>query len=191
MRLRQISPPSTTPITVDEARAQVELFDAAHDAKLSAMIAGAVSHLDGVTGVLGRALIEQEWELTLDGFPSLLLVLPLPPLLEITSITYTDPAGVVQTLLSSSYVVEAGDPGYIIPVFGGRWPATRSEPGAVRIRFTAGYGATAALVPAALRSALLLMVGDLFENREAQVAGPLASNPTVDNLLFPFRKICP
>ncbi|KRG38827.1 hypothetical protein ARC78_15220 [Stenotrophomonas pictorum JCM 9942] len=191
MRLRQISPPSATPITVGEARDHLELFGSGHDSKLAGMIAGAVSHLDGVTGVLGRALVEQEWELSLDSFGGAAISLPLPPLKAVTSVTYIDPAGAEQTLSSSAYKVDAGENGRLLPAFGTTWPSTRAESGAVRVRFTAGYGTAPADVPAAIRSALLLMVGDLFENREAQTAGPLIGNPTVDNLLFPFRKVFP
>lgn len=44
-------------------------------------------------------------------------------------------------------------------------------------------------VPASIRAALLLIVGDLYENREGQIIGATrADNPAVMRLLTPYRK---
>jgi hypothetical protein len=45
------------------------------------------------------------------------------------------------------------------------WPATDGNPGAVTVRFVAGYGLAAA-VPAALKAAILLKVRDLYDKGE-------------------------
>lgn len=42
-------------------------------------------------------------------------------------------------------------------------------------------------VPAPVRAAILLRVGDLYENREAQTDRPLHGNPTFERLLNPYR----
>lgn len=193
MRLRQVTPPDVAPVDVAAARAHVEVFGSSHDAKLQAMIEAAVSNLDGPTGILGRALVEQEWELSLDAFPLACLVVPLAPLRTVTSITYVDHAGDQQTLAPSAYVVDAvSDPGVITPAYGMTWPPTRSQRNAVKVQFKAGYSADADGVPAAIKQAILLMVGDMFENREGQITGTtVADNPTVDRLLFPFRLVRP
>jgi uncharacterized phiE125 gp8 family phage protein len=190
MRLRQTTAPSAKPVDIDTARAHVEAFGSAHDAKLTAMIDAAVSHLDGRDGLLGRALIEQEWELTLDTFPATALCLPLPPLISVTSVKYIDPAGAEQTLPAAAYKVEPGEDGRLSPVYGTSWPGARSESGAVKVVFKAGYGAAADAVPQAIRSAMLLIIGDLFLNREGQ-GDQLFENATVDRLLFPYRIVRP
>ena len=41
--------------------------------------------------------------------------------------------------------------------------------------------------PAAIKSAILLIVGDMYENREAQSDKEIYSNPAVDRLLYPYR----
>lgn len=61
-----------------------------------------------------------------------------------------------------------------------------SEPGTIPVRFTTAPGP----VPAALRAAVLLKVGDLYSNREASVQG-LSENPAFDRLTFPFRRFRP
>jgi len=42
-------------------------------------------------------------------------------------------------------------------------------------------------VPAAVKHAMLLIVGDLFHNRESTVDKALAVNPALDRLLYPYR----
>lgn len=42
-------------------------------------------------------------------------------------------------------------------------------------------------LPAPVRAAILLRVGDLYENREAQTDRPLHGNPTFERLLNPYR----
>jgi len=44
-----------------------------------------------------------------------------------------------------------------------------------------------ASAPAPVKSAALLMVADLYENRTSQVERPLHSNETFDRLLQPYR----
>ncbi|HMU15817.1 MAG TPA: head-tail connector protein [Thauera aminoaromatica] len=41
--------------------------------------------------------------------------------------------------------------------------------------------------PAPLRVATLMIVADLYENREAQVDFEIRANPAVERLLFPYR----
>jgi uncharacterized phiE125 gp8 family phage protein len=192
MRLRLITAPNAQVVTTAEASAHVNAYGTAQNARLEAMIAGVVSSLDGYHGELGRALIEQEWELALDAFPSSAICLPLPPLLTVESVKYIDPDGAEQTLASSAYTVEPGEHGFVMPAYGTSWPTIRAQPLAVRVRFKAGYGTAGDKVPAAIRSAILLRVADLFENRESTIVGKsVADNPTADLLLFPFKLVRP
>lgn len=43
-------------------------------------------------------------------------------------------------------------------------------------------------VPSAIKAACLLLVGDMYQNREAQIVGTIvADNPAVVRLLYPYR----
>ena len=44
-----------------------------------------------------------------------------------------------------------------------------------------------ATAPAPVKAACLLLVGDLYSNREALVERPLSKNPTFERLLNPYR----
>lgn len=187
--------PETTPISVAEAKANMQITHDEHDGTISDMIAGAVGHLDGYSGVLGRALVEQTWVLHLDHFPTTpnqRIRLPLPPLIGVEEIAYIDPDGVDQVLDAGLYKVLAGERSQVEPAYGETWPATRRESRAVSIKFTCGWavpaqGATWPTKLAPIRRALLLIVGDLYENREAQVVSTgvvsAVQNPRVQDLL--------
>lgn len=99
---------------------------------------------------------------------------PLAPLQRVVSITYVDPAAIVQTWDPSLYQVSApsgphATRGKIQPAYGVSWPVTRCQLDAVVITFEAGYGNTAASVPQMLRRANLLIAGDFYNNREATI----------------------
>lgn len=189
MPLRLVIAPTGNPVTLAEAKVHLRVSAAADDADITAMVTAATGQLDGRDGILGRALVTQQWQLLLDCFPGASVIkMPLPPLQSVESITYVDAAGATQTLPTSVYAVDtASEPGVVSLKFAQVWPSTRTERNAVTIAFTAGYG-VASMVPERLKSAIKLMVGDLYENREAAIVGvPRADNPAVANLLFPFR----
>lgn len=176
---------------------------------------------DGTSGGTGRTLITTTYDLKLDGFPcgysSALgqfdynnrylerqflggtgmrpIIIPKPPLISVTSITYVDTDGATQTWASSNYTVDApvgdfAEPGRICPVYGQVYPVTRAQPAAVTIRFVAGYGAAASAVPQPIKSAMKLLIGIWYANREAGliVRGSADVLPYgVDALLQPYR----
>jgi len=50
-------------------------------------------------------------------------------------------------------------------------------------------GDSPASYPASIRAAALLLIGDMFENREAQIIGAtVVENKAVMNLLYPYRE---
>lgn len=186
MKLRLITA-ATNPVTLAEAKTHLRADDGtAEDSVIEVYLAAALAHVDGRDGILGRAVAEQTWEVSYDAFPDDAIVLPLPPLRSVTSIVYDDADGVEQTLAPAAYLVDtASEPGRVTPV--DEWPATADTPGAVRVTFVAGYATT----PAAIKAAILLLVGDLYAHREAAIDSKLAENPSVNRLLFPYRMLTP
>jgi len=177
MRLIRTAAPSETPVSLAEVKAQTRVDDSDEDALISMLIDAATARLDGINGLLGRALVRQSWALTLDGFTPA-VELPLPPLVSVDAVIYRDATGSPQTLASSFYSVSGmGDAGAAVLRPVGVWPATDGKPDTVTISFTAGYG-DAADVPAPLRQAILMHVAHLFENREAGIDGEGAYRAT-------------
>jgi uncharacterized phiE125 gp8 family phage protein len=185
MALKLITAAAAEPVTLAEAKAHLRATDA-EDALIGTLILAARQALDGRDGILGRALMEQTWELVLDAFPCPSIDIPLPPLKSVTSVKYIDADGVEQTLAEAAYTVDAdSEPGRVVVV--DAWPPTKAVPNAVRIRFVAGY-ADATSVPDGLKAAMLLHIGDLYVNRERGITGTIhAENPAYDSLVFPYR----
>ena len=190
MALKLITGPTGTPVTLAEAKAQVSQDLSDDDTLLTAFIATASEFAEQVTG---RALLPQTWEVTLDEFPVTLIgypdaiLLTRVPATAVTSVSYTDLAGVTQTLASSAYAFRNDDDfGYAtVSCVGTSWPDSL---GNVKVRYTAGY-ANAAAVPASIKTWILLQVGALYVNREAeQVArGTLVQLGHVDRMLDRWR----
>ena len=158
-----------------------------HDDLIDAYVAAATGHLDGPDGWLGRALGVQTLEARLDAFPcGEILRLRYPPFVDVTSIKYDDEDGVEQTLDPENY--DVFDPLGVQLAVDCEWPAARVRKGAVRVTYEAGYTE----LPKAIRAAILLMVGDLYANRETVVNGTISSkiqmSTSVEALLGPFRK---
>lgn len=181
MTLTRFAAPAVTPVTLDEARAHCKA-DSADDTVLQIYLDAAVSHLDGAEGTLGRCLVTQTWDYTLDAFPAVIDV-PLPVLQSVTSVSYVDANGDPQTMDSADYRVS----GQTITPGDDGWPATDNVTGAVTVRFVAGYGVAAA-VPAAIKGAILLYIGDLYANREAG-GEQLFTNPAAAALTRPFKRV--
>ena len=140
---------------------------------------------------LRRALITQTVDAYLDSFPSGDdTTIRLPPLSAITSIVYTDDAGVEQTLDAARYTVDSqSSPARVTPAYGYSWPATRDKVNAVRVRFTAGYGAASA-VPACIKQWMLLQIKALYDNRDKFTPGgaiAVLPNEFIGGLLDPER----
>jgi uncharacterized phiE125 gp8 family phage protein len=179
------APPALEPISLAEARDHLREDGTEQDVLIAGLIAAVRQHQEDT---LGLALVSQTHALRLDSFPDE-IELPRAPVQSVTSIAYVDTAGAAQTLSAVSYTVDIySTPARIIPAYGLSWPDTRDVPNAVTVTYVAGYGATAAAVPDTLRSAALMRVADLYENRETQVVGATISpNPVADALEAPYR----
>lgn len=181
--------PAATPVSVAEAKAHLRVENSDEDTLIAGLVNAATSHLDGWSGVLGRALVTQTWRQDFDAF-SRKMRLPLFPVASVTSVTYRDANGATQTVAAENYSLLADERGAFVGLVWDFDPPILYDDGpAVSVTYVAGTAA--ADVPAAIKHAILLMVGHWFANREAVVTGTIAVNlpMTVDALLAPLRRI--
>ncbi len=193
--------PALAALTVAEVKAHSRIDFSDDDDLLADLIAAATAHLDGAVGWLGRCLVEQTWDLKLDCFPlsGRRIDIPLAPLISVGSISYIDENGATQTWASSNYTafgVGAHMGGGVVEAYEKSYPATRNVPEAVTVTFTAGYenddsgSPSVNTVPAAIKRALLIMVADLYEQRETFADGATSAVPVAAParaLLAPYR----
>lgn len=185
-----VTPPALTPITRAEAKLHCKIEDDLEDGLVDTLIDAAVQALDGYSGILGRALITQTWRQDFDGFCRTLR-LPLQAS-ALTSVKWTDTSAVETTIDPAYYApLQDGLGSYVRFVDAFAAPGNLAEAAAVKVTFTAGFGAAAADVPAPIRQAMLLMVGTWYRNREAVVTGTIATAlpMSAEWLLAPFRRV--
>lgn len=197
--LKLVSGPSNEVLKKELVKEHLRVDTNDQDALIEAAIVAVREYLDGSAGILGRSLVKQTWDLVLECFPAHIRV-PLPPLRSIDQITYVDDNGDTQTLASTEFeIVGLGStqPAWIEPAFEKVWPSTRRVPEAVTVRFEAGYPSTTGSpasdvdnVPQPITQAMLLMIGDIYENRETVAVGASATeipiSTTVQRLLAPY-----
>lgn len=183
-----ITPPSSEPVTLEEARAHLRLDDTTEDVYVEGLLRGARQHVEEVCW---RGLVTQTWELVLDAFPDEDEVeLPKGNLASITSVTYVDANGASQVLATTEYVADAVSvPGKLRLAYGKSWPSTRGQWDAVRVRYVVGW--SVAQVPQPIKQALLLLVSQMFEHRTPEVSGTIVSKVAfaVEALLAPYRLV--
>lgn len=185
MRVVVVEPPAPVVAWTDiDAHLKLD-GDGDQQAEVEAMIAAATANIDGPEGWLGRAIGPQTLEVRLEPFTEQSLILPYPPVIEIVAIEYLDTDNQVQTLAEDAYELMGR---CVVPAFGVNWPTMLPRREALRVRYRAGYPE----LPAPIRAAILLMVGDLYRNRETVATGVsspsvIPMSTTVTRLLGPFR----
>ena len=181
--------PAINPVSLAEAQAHLRVTIGIEETLIAGLIDAAVSKLDGWSGILGRCLVTQTWRQDFSEFPAYdYLRLPFPDVQSVT-IDYTDSAGVTQTLSSAGYQLANDYAGGVLALIDGNsWPSTQQRVNAVRVTMVVGYGGASA-VPAALKSAILLDIGTLYENRESVTTGLSELPLAYDMLVMPFRRV--
>lgn len=156
-----------------------------------ALTEAAVMLLDGPSGKLGRCLLSQTWRQTVDHCWPPVIGLTLPPIQSVDAVKYIDGDGVQRTLAPSAYRVTGAGSWLteIAPAYGQTWPTVRWQAETIEVEFTSGYGTGADDVPAPILQAIRLLVGHLYQNREAVNVGNITGEIPfgVRSLLAPLK----
>ena len=128
----------------------------------------------------------------LDSWPAAReIVLPRSPLVSVTSVTYVNTASVTTTLSASTdYIVKSyNGMGRILLRDTANWPSDlhNGGEGVITVVYTAGYGASAAVIPEALKHAILLQIATLYEFRASMSPVAITVNATIKNLVSQYN----
>ncbi len=177
--------PTLEPITAAEVKTYARIDGDDEDTLIGTFITAV---RQATEQYLGRALITQTITLSMDYWPSLVIELPRPPLISVTSVSTVDEDDTSTTYSSDNYYVRTvGDPGTIVIKRDGTLPInTDRDFGGFEIVYTAGYGATASDVPAAIREAMKLWVAMIYETRV-----PIKDPPEIAKTLMDFYRVKP
>ena len=180
-----VTPPAIEPVTAAELRAHLaETETALPDAEANDLIATARDMIEETTGI---AMINQTWRLVLDAWPSQradwwdgvrqgaiadingapdYVYLPRYPLASIDAVTVYDEAGTpASVVVADTFDVDTYQkPGRMVLRNGSTWPIALRNSNAIEVDYIAGFGATAASVPATLRRAVKQVAAYLYSH---------------------------
>lgn len=164
----EVTAPTTELVTTADAKAHLRVDFSDDDTYIDNLVIMARELLERQTG---RAFLAQTWDLFLDHFPGGYISLPRAiPLASVTGVFYTPDAASELTYSDSNYLVDTvTEPGRIVLKTASVWPGDALDPvNGVRVRYVIGKS-SAADVPERAKQVIKLMVGHLYENREAVV----------------------
>jgi len=209
LKLTLVTPPAALPLTLDEARQHLRLDDAdSFDEALIAALTRTV--MQAAERYTGRALMTQVWDLHLDRWPASqatealwegirigadrpprarAVTLPRPPLQGVVHVKTYDEADAATLWPAADYFVDtASTPGRLAARAGRELPLPGRAANGIEIRFTAGYGAAPADVPAPLRQGMLRLLAELYEHR-GEDADSAFRNAGAERLWRPYRQV--
>lgn len=180
MNLTTVTPSAALPVSLADVKLQLRL-DTDTDVEDSLLTRLVRASAERCSHETGRAMLTTAYRLEAGIAEKLLL--PRPPLVEVTAVILIDSDGNETVLTESDYTLNQTRAQTLLTV---------TDPGdavTVVVEFDAGYGETAASLPEALASWILLDVATLYEQRQALTAGNLNAvpYPFVGGLLDSYR----
>lgn len=189
--MKLITPSTLEPLTLEEAKAHLQVFDGDDDAYINTLIKVARRVVEGKVGI---QIMPATYEAVVPDFNHPFIL--KGPVKEIESITYLNEYGATQTLTNIEANESEGTAAinyywldtYSYPHFIGfdrqLAPAVSYTPYAIKVRFKAGFDE----VPEDIKQAMLLIIGTLYENRQEEVTGISVARISfgVDALLAPY-----
>lgn len=183
--LKEVTAVTTEPLTIDEGKKHVRVDDSYEASALAELITVARTVCETITN---RALATHEWDYFPEEFPGTdYIELPKPPLQSVSSFKYKDSTGTETTLTEGTdYIVDTdSEVGRVVLAYGETWPTYTAYPSnPITIRYTSGYTS----IPEPIKSAMKLIIGHLWENRELSSEKALKEIPfSLDALLSNYK----
>lgn len=180
LNLKRVSGPDYEPVTVANVKLHTHIDHDVEDDLIEGWIKAARIHAEDYQG---KTYYTTVYDLSMDFWPTLPLLLPRPPLVTVDSFKYYDTANTEYTFdLNDMHVDTYSEPGRLTLNYLETWPTsiTLRSIDAVRIRYTAGYGDMAGttpdtivgLIPDSVKDAIYVYCAWRNENRAGEVSLP-------------------
>ena len=167
-----VTPATSNPITLTEAKTHLKVDTTADDTFITNLIKSATSSAQEYTNrFFIQTTIQQvgdKWEDISNLFKS--------PVLSVTNIKYVSTDGILTTLNSSVYFLDdVNKPARIGLKPNQSYPEIIDSLNAVQVNYVVGLAAGPDEVDEGIRQALLLTIGNWYQNRQAVVTGTIAT----------------
>ena len=189
MSLKQIEPPTAMAVSSADAKSWIRVDTDDDNSLINELIDAGIHYIENATN---RQLVTATWRLKLATFPNNGgdLIMTVSPLQSVTSVTYVNTSDEVTTWDAANYVVDTdSNVGRLRPAYNIDYPSdVRGYDQDVVVTFIAGYGDAATDVPCAASTAIKLLVGNWYENRESNA--PISLQPVpmaLQALIWQFK----
>ena len=153
--------PFFEPVTLEEMKNHSRIDVGDDDLILTGLMKAAREYCETFTG---RSLCSRVIVYILNDWPSGGIYLPCPPVTEVLEVLYRPKDAAAFTNFNDFEEDDTGMFKRVVPT--DRWPSGELHPvNAIQVEYMAGYD-TMANVPESIKSALRLVVGAWYENRE-------------------------
>ncbi len=196
MSLKVSSYPTVEPLTLEEAKnhLNIDLEYVDDDCVIESNISAARTYCEQY---LGYPIIRTAYTWRFNTFGSAELEMPVGKVISIDSITYIDTTQSpnLQTLATSVYDLDDGvNPPVLYLQYGQSWPNVRGGRNDITVTFTSGFEDSGASprdfddqMPDAIKSAMKLVIGELYLIREATTDIQTYKNEAAERLLDFYR----
>lgn len=163
-----VTPASTYPVSLTEAKSHLKVDTNADDTLITNLIIAATQISEEYTNRFFIETVVNQTSTSFNGLNELFK----SKVRSVTHIKYYDSDNTQQTWASSNYVVNNEfEPCQINLVVGESLPSIAQRVDAVECRYTVGYGSAASDVPDVIKQAILLTLGNWYENRMSVITG--------------------
>ena len=167
-----ITPASTYPVSLTEAKSHLKVDTTADDTYITSIIKAATQLSEEYTN---RFFIDTEIEQYASSFVELKTLFK-SKVSAITNVKYYDNNNTLQVLSATVYNTQLNyEPSQIQLAENQSFPSITKRNDAVRAKYTVGYGSSASDVPEIIKQAILMTIGNFFQNRNSVVIGRIAT----------------
>lgn len=167
-----VTPATSNPITLTEAKTHLKVDTTADDTFITNLIKSATSSAQEYTNRFFIATTIQQVGDKWEDISNLLK----SPVASVTNIKYVDTSGSLQTLNTDVYFVDdVNKPARIGLKPNQSFPEIIDRLNAVQVNYVVGIAAGPDEVDEGIRQALLLTIGNWYQNRQAVVTGTIAT----------------
>lgn len=159
MIIKLIDGPQEPVVSIEEARTAARVNGTDMDSEIMIRVAALTAEAEHI---IGQAIINRTYQVTLPRFPAGIPV-PALPFGSVVEILYRDVDGAEQTLSTDVFTVDQSLAiPEVIPAEGFEWPATKERRDAVKVTFVVGHGADSSSTPPAFKGYILAKVREYF-----------------------------
>ncbi len=173
--LTRITAPASEPVTLAEAKLYLRVDSTTEDNLISDLIVAARMSAEQW---LRSSLITQSWKLSYNDYVDEAVLLPMPPVVSISSVVVINRDSTTQTISANNYYLNAAKNMLLFDNCVSGF--------SIEISYNTGYG-SAAQVPSPIKYGILAHIAAMYDERG--LIGQANLPPQVSSLYLPFREV--